>query len=81
MADIRKYEVRLDEGRIVSRQRAYQLKNPDSYKKSRDKYLSTEAGKNSRNNTYKKCLDNFKATHNGMSYSQARKAGNNVNKE
>lgn len=45
----RKYEVTLPDGRIVSRQRASQLRNPQPYKQRNFRWSHSEAGREKRN--------------------------------
>lgn len=68
----RKYEVTLSDGRVVSRQRAHQIKQGDTYKqKLKDRYQDPEYKKR-KNEATKKWHEEFKEKY-GMTYYQWRK--------
>lgn len=53
----RKYEVTLPDGRVVSKQRAWQIAHPDIEKERKLRWARSEAGKRSRSLTNKRQRD------------------------
>lgn len=63
----RKYEVELPDGRVISRQRAHQLKKPQLYKKTRRKHY--ESHKEALRAKAKEWRDKFEEEHD-MTYAR-----------
>lgn len=69
----RKYEVTLPDGRVVSRQRAHQIKQGEAYDERFKEYRNRPDVKEKRRAYQEQWLADFEEEH-GMSYYQWRKA-------